>query len=436
MRAVVVPPVLLVVVAVWQIGLAKTVGLTPWKGGGFGMFATLDHGAYRGVDIVVEAPDRSEAQDVPPSLEELAARTAMYPSESFLRRLAEAVVAREQQVRAPGDDGQADGLADRVRSEDADGDGAHPSHVRVSGRRIASPVTMTARRSLEWFRAAACPAHLEIPLRLTAIALLLRPMGPWFVRPAVLAAAALVLIAPRVLRTPAVWAIVAVLVAVRIADDWPLADNHIYLLAYWALAIALSLRAPDISQALSTTSRWLLGLAFAFAVLWKVLLSPDFIDGRFFRVTLLTDPRFAEAAMLIGGLSDKDLEANRRALSPLPEGAALAEPLTVVEPPRLRALAAVSTWGIVLLETSVALMMLGPRWLAFVWLRHALLLTFCLVTYAFAPVAGFGWLLLVMGAAQTAEPDIWARRAYVAAFLVVLFYSEVPWAGLLLDFSH
>ena len=294
---------------------------------------------------------------------------------------------------------------------------------------------MTARRSLEWFRAAACPPHLEIALRLTAIALLLRPMGPWFVRPAILAAAALVLIAPRILVHAAVWAIVAALVAVRIADDWPLADNHIYLLAYWTLAIALSLRAPDVSQALSTTSRWLVGLAFAFAVLWKVLLSPDFIDGRFFRVTLLTDPRFAEAAMLIGGLSDEELEANRRALAPLPEGAALAEPLTVVEPPRLRALATVSTWGIVLLETSVAVMMLGPRSWAIVWLRHGLLLTFCLVTYAFAPVAGFGWLLLVMGAAQTTEPDIWARRAYVAAFLIVLFYSEVPWASLLLDLS-
>ena len=65
----------------------------------------------------------------------------------------------------------------------------------------------------------------------------------------------------------------------------------------------------------------------------------------------------------------------------------------------------------------------------------SLLLGFCVVTYAFAPVAGFGWLLLVMGAAQTDEADVWLRRAYVAAFLVVLFYSEVPWAGLLLDLT-
>ena len=292
---------------------------------------------------------------------------------------------------------------------------------------------MTAQPGPGWLRSAACPPHLEIPLRLTAIALLLRPMGPWFVRPAVLAAAAFVLVSPRALRTPAVWAAVAVLVAVRIADDWPLADNHIYLLGYWALAIALSLRAADVSESFSVTSRWLLGLAFAFAVLWKVSLSPDFLDGRFFRVTLLTDPRFAEAAMLIGGLSDEELESNRRALAPLPGGAALAEPLAVIEPPRLRALATVSTWGIVLLEAAcAAAMMLGPQ-SRIAWLRHTLLLSFCVITYAFAPVAGFGWLVLVMGAGGIAETAVWLRRAYVAAFLVVLFYSEVPWTGLLLD---
>jgi hypothetical protein len=291
---------------------------------------------------------------------------------------------------------------------------------------------MTVHRVVTWFRAAACPSHLEIPLRLTAIALLLRPMGPWFVRPAVLAVAALVLISPRALHTPAAWGAVAALVAVRILDDWPLADNHIYLLGYWALAIALSLRAPDVSSALSSTSRWLIGLAFSFAVLWKVL-SPDYLDGRFFRVTLLTDPRFAEAAMLIGGLSEGDLAANRRALVPLPEGAALASPPEVIEPPRLRALATLSTWGILSLEAFIAaIMLVPPRGIRAMW-RHGLLLGFCLVTYAFAPVAGFGWLLLVMGAAQTDEAHVWLRRAYAAVFLVVLFYSEVPWAGLLLQ---
>jgi hypothetical protein len=285
---------------------------------------------------------------------------------------------------------------------------------------------------MSWLRSAA-PTHLDTALRLTAIALLLRPMGPWFVRPAILGAAALLLISPRALRTPVIWLGIAIAIAIRIADDWPLADNHIYLLAYWAIAIALALRAAGSHPALAGSSRALLGLAFACAVLWKAVLSPDFLDGRFFRVTLLTDPRFGEASMLIGGLTADELRANRDALGALPHGAALLDPPSITEPPRLRLLATASTWGILALETWVALLMLVPAGGVVAILRHAMLLAFCLVTYAFAPVAGFGWLLLVMGAAQTEPHQRWLQRLYVVAFLVVLFYAEVPWAGLLLD---
>ena len=42
-----VPAALLVTVALGQIVLARTVDLSPWKGGGFGMFATLDGTASR-----------------------------------------------------------------------------------------------------------------------------------------------------------------------------------------------------------------------------------------------------------------------------------------------------------------------------------------------------------------------------------------------------
>jgi len=66
-------------------------------------------------------------------------------------------------------------------------------------------------------------------------------------------------------------------------------------------------------------------------------------------------------------------------------------------------------------------------------LRHATLLSFCGITYAFAPVAGFGWLLLVMGLTQLAPRQVWLGRAYIAMFLAVLFYGEVHWAELALD---
>ena len=256
-------------------------------------------------------------------------------------------------------------------------------------------------------------------------------MGPWFVQPVLLALGAVALMSPRWLRRSTLWAAIALAIAIRIADDWPLADNHIYLLAYWALAIALSLRAADAPAALAATSRWLLGLAFVFAVLWKVAWSPDFLDQRFFRVTLLTDPRFTEVTMLIGGLSAADIAENRAALAPLPHGAELIDPPVIIEPRRLRAFAALSTWGIVVLEAAVAALMLAGSQAA--PLRHTALLIFCTVTYALAPVAGFGWLLLVMGLAQVDPARVWLGRMYFATFLAVLFYSEVPWPSLLLD---
>jgi hypothetical protein len=95
------PAILLAVVAIAQIVLVRSVGMTPWKGGGFGMFSTLDHGAYRGVDVLIEARDRAEAQEIPPSLEEIAARAATCPADWLLRRLAEGIVARERRYERP-----------------------------------------------------------------------------------------------------------------------------------------------------------------------------------------------------------------------------------------------------------------------------------------------------------------------------------------------
>jgi hypothetical protein len=93
------PAVLLTVVAVCQIVLATTADLTPWKGGGFGMFATLDHNAYRRLDVVIEGPERSEALEIPPSLEVAAARASAFPAELMLRSLAEDVVERERRYQ-------------------------------------------------------------------------------------------------------------------------------------------------------------------------------------------------------------------------------------------------------------------------------------------------------------------------------------------------
>lgn len=96
-----VPAIMLTVVALAQIALARSTDLTAWKGGGFGMFSTLDHGAYRNVDVLIDGPERSEALEIPPSLETAAARAAACPSNGLLRALAEGVVAREKRYERP-----------------------------------------------------------------------------------------------------------------------------------------------------------------------------------------------------------------------------------------------------------------------------------------------------------------------------------------------
>jgi hypothetical protein len=95
------PVGLLVIVAGTQVTLARRVDLTPWKGGGFGMFSTTDDAARRRVRVFVTAPERSEELAIAPSLEDAARRAAVLPVDYELARLAEAVVARERRYARP-----------------------------------------------------------------------------------------------------------------------------------------------------------------------------------------------------------------------------------------------------------------------------------------------------------------------------------------------
>ena len=99
----------------------------------------------------------------------------------------------------------------------------------------------------------------------------------------------------------------------------------------------------------------------------------------------------------------------------------------------MRAFAAIATWGGLGLEALIALLCLIPGEGTIQAARHAALLVFCVTTYALAPVAGFGWLIATMGLAQGRPEQRLLRRFYVAAFLLILLYSEIPWTGVLAD---
>jgi hypothetical protein len=276
------------------------------------------------------------------------------------------------------------------------------------------------------------PDAASIVLRLTAVILLLRPMGPWWVAPFILGLAGLVLVLPRAISAPGTWYTLAFLVTVRILEDWPLADNHIYLLAYWCLALGLALGAPDCIEVMRRSGTVLIGLTFLFAVIWKVGLSSEFLDGRFFRVTFLTDPRFENVALL-AGLTPDQLEASRIYMQPLNEIADVLDPGELHEPPAFAILVRFSTWATVLIESLCAIAFLVPLGKRFLLCRHVVLLTFCVATYALAPVAGFGWLLLTMGLATVGEGQRKLKVAYLSVWILLLMYDEIPWTQLLVD---
>jgi hypothetical protein len=238
------------------------------------------------------------------------------------------------------------------------------------------------------------------------------------------------LLLPGVARSPALWGSLAFFSGLRVAVDYPLPDNHAYLLGYWCFAVFLALRAADSAAVLAASGRMLIGLVFAFATLWKLALSPDFADGSFFRVTLLTDPRFGDLSRLVGDLSAESLAAHRAYLTQHADvgQAALAPP---PYPPALRALATVLTAWTLVVEAFLAVAFLWPgrrgpaRW------RDAALLTFCATTFAVATVEGFGWLLLAIGVAQCPARRTRTRALYLATYALILGYREIPWSELL-----
>jgi hypothetical protein len=94
------PVVLLLFVAGVQIVLAFTHQLSPWLGGGFGMFATLDGRDWRHVHVTAERPGVEREVPVPASLYDFARRARAFPTDKRLGELAQRT-ATAAGVRAP-----------------------------------------------------------------------------------------------------------------------------------------------------------------------------------------------------------------------------------------------------------------------------------------------------------------------------------------------
>jgi hypothetical protein len=85
------PSIALVLLACVQVGLVFVADLSPWKGGGFGMFSTNDHGSFRSVRVFAEAAGGERRIGVPADRFQALFRVRELPDEAALRAFAESL---------------------------------------------------------------------------------------------------------------------------------------------------------------------------------------------------------------------------------------------------------------------------------------------------------------------------------------------------------
>jgi hypothetical protein len=185
---------------------------------------------------------------------------------------------------------------------------------------------------------------------------------------------------------------------------------------YWCLAFGLSLLATDRPQTLARSARIITGLVFLLALVWK-LTSQDFVEGGFFEFTLLTDDRFRTVAEGIGGLSVGAIDANVADIANWWSPNYLASSVPLESAPGIEPLAQAMTAWTLLIEGVIALTFLLPRGRRIGRLGELALLAFIATTYGLAPVVGFGWVLLLLGLAQTSFSPRVAHLLYPVAFV-------------------
>jgi len=264
----------------------------------------------------------------------------------------------------------------------------------------------------------------NLALRLTLLDLILRPIGSWEIRVPVLITSILGLVIPSLLKSPAIWFLLTGFTLSRVILDWPLSDNHAYLLFIWCFAIFISALKKD-KILLTKNARLMIGLVFVFAFIWKAFLSPDFLDKRFFSVNMIEDPRFSEFTQVTCNISKDDLDYFRDYVKQHVDGNLVFAEVINFNLTCINKIAGFLTYYTLILELLVALFFLIPKKLAFSKYRDYFLILFCISIYSVATVEGFGWLLIAMGISQSDYKKL-PILFYIFAFLIILIYREVP----------
>jgi hypothetical protein len=169
-------------------------------------------------------------------------------------------------------------------------------------------------------------------------------------------------------------------------------------------------------------------VVFVCATIWK-LAAGQYLDGSFLYWTFLTDDRLQRLAATFAGVPLTDVAAAADGFRVFAALGSAGDALAVPAWHRLDVTAATLSWFALLTEGAVGVLHLtGTRRLYLA--RHVSVIAFIIATYSLVPVAGFAFVLAILGVAQTEPSDVRLRLCYVGV-MGWIHMTMLPWQQLL-----
>lgn len=219
------------------------------------------------------------------------------------------------------------------------------------------------------------------------------------------------------------WVCITSVVTFYNAFYWEIYSNYHYLLTYWCIACTLAVFSKEEDSVLKWNARVLIGLCFLFAATWKII-GGEYFDGTLQHFLFLIDKRIDVFSSLLG-LENDALAQNRHLLSVLKENPAVGLGVTLNSSTNVHYLSILSSYYTILIESLIAVSFLSFHVRFLEKARDTLLIVFIVSVYFILPVPGFGFIVTLLGFAQSSPESRKINIAYLL-LLIPLQISTLP----------
>ena len=266
--------------------------------------------------------------------------------------------------------------------------------------------------------------NVTIIFRLTLLLLLLHGASSWVLEIPIRIICIIMLISNELLKNRNSWLVLTFFVLCANAIDWYWIDNHKYLISYWCLVCYLSITTKETYKVLFINAKLLIGLVFLIAVIQKIIYG-QYFNGEFFQYTLITEKRLDLFSKIFGYISHEKLYENRmleQAISIFPSD----ETNTILNSTHaIKKISYIWSYLTILFEGLIATAFLIPKSFYLHKIRNNFLIIFISSTYFLLPVAGFAFILTVLGYVQS--NTIIARKCYLITLVFIQLITLIPW---------